>query len=525
MPISAKDTAADIAALLRARNPLIWVVSREEARAESYLFEAAASAGYVARTWDCGQGVADMAGKPVPIGGADPSDTFAAIRSRAESSQERGVWIMRDLTGWLQGPAGMAPTRQLRNLARFLPSVGRSSAQAVIVLSPSADMPAELSNHATVVEFPLPDRGEIAGILDGAIAALPTELQAGAAPNGARDSAIDSAVGLSAEEAAACYAKSLVQLKRIDPVAVAAEKRRVISKDGLLEWCEPLAGGLESVGGLDVLKGWLTTRKAAYSGAARLYGLPAPRGVLLVGISGCGKSLTAKAIAAAWGVPLLRLDMGALKSKFVGESEGNLRRVLRVVESVGRCVLWIDEIEKALAGATQGAADGGVAADALGALLSWMQDRAGEAFIVATSNDISALPPELLRKGRFDELFFVDLPTIAERMEIIGAALRSHGRGNVSIAKGDVAMATSGFTGSEIAALVPDALFAAFADGGREISTADLVDAARNVVPLSKTAATKIESLRTWADGRCRRATTPELQPGVPAASARALDL
>ena len=229
---------------------------------------------------------------------------------------------------------------------------------------------------------------------------------------------------------------------------------------------------------------------------------------MLAGVPGCGKSLVSKAIATSWGVPLLRVDLGALKSKFVGESEGNLRKAFRVIEAIGRCVVWFDEIEKALSGATQGAADGGVSSDALGSILSWMQERQGDAFVIATANDVSGLPPELLRKGRFDEVWFVDLPNEAERAAVLAAALRSFGRAPAESLT-PVAQACEGFTGSEVAALVPDALYAAFADGQRPISNEDLLRAAGTVVPLSKTASEKITALRDWAKGRARLATAP----------------
>jgi SpoVK/Ycf46/Vps4 family AAA+-type ATPase len=222
---------------------------------------------------------------------------------------------------------------------------------------------------------------------------------------------------------------------------------------------------------------------------------------------------------------LLRLDMGALKSKYVGESEANLRRAFRTIESVGRCVTWVDEIEKSLQGATSGSADGGVSADALGALLSWMQDRTSEAFVVATANNVESLPPELLRKGRFDALFFVDLPTVGERADVIRAALRNHGRGAIAIDAAAVANACDKFTGAEIASLVPEALFAAFADGAREIGTADLIAAARNVVPLAETAPEKIERIRNWAKSRARPAASTAVTPIEGRKPIRALDI
>lgn len=520
-----QEIAADVAALLRARNPLLWVVTREEARVERYLIEAAAAAAYVPRTWDVGQGVANIAGQIEQIGSPDPGETLVAIRDRAANARDRGVWIMRDLPAWISGPAGAATQRQLRNLARSLPGTPRDGAQAMIVLTPSSEIPPELAGHATVIEWPLPDRAEIAAILDAAIDALPDDMKATAAPNGTRDAAIDAAVGLNGEEAAACYARSLVQLRKIDPATVAKEKRRVVAREKVLEWHDPIPDGLESVGGLDNLKSWLVARRSAYSPKAREYGLPAPKGAVLVGVPGCGKSLTAKAIATAWGIPLLRLDLGALRSKFVGESEGNIRKAFRVIEAIGRCVVWIDEIEKAMQGATSGSADGGVSSDALGAVLSWMQERSGEAFVIATANDVEGLPPELLRKGRFDEVWWVDLPTPREREAILSASLRSHGRGKVKIDLAKIATASEGFTGSEIAAIVPDALFAAFADDAREITTDDLVAAAKTVVPLSKTAAEKITRLRQWAVGRARPATSPETDTKQARGQTRALDL
>jgi AAA+ superfamily predicted ATPase len=516
MTTKGQEVAADVSALLRARNPLIWIVTREEARVERLLIEAAAAANYTMRTWDVGQGICDISGKVLDQLN-DPGEALNNIRSRAETGNERTLTIMRDLPAWLSGPSGATTLRQLRNLARSLPAVDRERAQAIVILSPSSDIPPELSNHATVIEWPMPDREEIAAILDAAVRSLPEDMQ-GTAMNGSRDAAIDAAVGLTGEEASSCFARSIVQLRRIDPKVIAKEKRRVIARERVLEWFDPLPGGLDAVGGLENLKAWLNARSSAYSQKAREYGLPAPKGAMLAGLPGCGKSLTAKAIATAWGVPLLRMDLGALRSKFVGESESNMRKAFKVIEAIGRCVVWFDEIEKALQGATSGSADGGVSSDALGAILSWMQERSGEAFVIATANDVEGLPPELLRKGRFDEVWWVDLPTRTERIEILRAALRSHGRTDDGIDLIGIASTCEDFTGSEIAAIVPDALFTAFADDARALSTADLLAAARTVVPLSKTASEKITRLRNWAKGRARPASVSDAktkaQPG-----------
>jgi len=495
---------ADIAALLRARNSLLWIATREEVRVERAIIEAAGSASYEVRFWDCANGLADGAGNPIGLGqqAADPN----AIVGFIKETRERAVYVLRDLHKWLD-PIIL---RGIRSLARQLQSTPRPEARAIIILTPSTEVPPELAGHATVIDYPLPERAEIAAILDDVIAALPEDLRDKAATNGAREASIDAAVGLTAEEAASTYAKSLVTTRTIDPATVSAEKKRVIARERVLSWHDPDPRGMDAVGGLELLKAWLQDRRAALSKRARDYGLPAPKGMLLAGPPGTGKSLTAKAVATAWGLPLLRLDFGALRSKYVGESETNVRKALAVAETVAPCVLWIDEVEKALAGASGPQGDGGVGADALGAVLNWMQERAGAVFVVATANDVRSLPPELLRRGRFDELFWIDLPTTTERLAILRVTLLKYGRDPSWFSLDEVAAATSGFSGAEIAALIPDALFTAFNDNEREVETGDLLAAAGNVVPQSKTAAEKMKALREWAQGRTRPASAPE---------------
>ena len=517
---------------------LSWCKHARSTEFEPWLFEAAAKAGYVARTWDVAAGIRNMDGTPLyqnpdqqaqtrTIDGTLDLIANAArdVYATAENPK-RFCWIMRDATPWLMGIPGAQPCRQLRNLARMFPL--RERAQPVIIITPSTDLPPELAGHATIISWPLPDREEIAAILDSAIKNLPSELQESAAPNGTRDAAIDAALGLAGYEAENCYAQSLVSLKgKVDPAIVNQEKKRIVSASKVLECMDYLEGGFEAVGGLDAIKSWITARKVAYSPKAKAYGLPIPKGIVLVGISGCGKTYTAKAIAYELGrLPLFRLDIGALKSKYVGESEAKFRRAIETIDTSGPCVVLVDEMEKAFAGASQGAADGGVSADAMGAFLTWMQERKSQAFIVATANDVTQLPPEMLRKGRWDELFWCDLPTPGERVAILEATLRQHGRTLDPMHLTAAASNCEGFSGAELAALVPDALFAGFADSERNITAQDLVDAARNVSPLSKTAAEKIEKMRQWSVGRARPATTPtEAGPPRERPSLRALDL
>ena len=528
--MKSQDVAADVAALMRARNPLLWVVTREEARVEKYVFEAAAAANFEAKFWDISAGITELSGKQLGYNGTAVKDPDAALEWVGDDARKgsRNVLVLRDFPAWITGPQGAITQRLLKNLARKLPEQITDDAQAIIVISPNKDVPAEIENLTTVLEWPLPDREEIADLLEASIEGLSPKLRQTACPNDVRDAAIDAAVGLSGEEAQATFARSLVQLKRIDPAIIASEKKRVVAKGGILEWFDPLPGGLDAVGGLDNLKRWLVSRESAFTPEARAYGLRAPKGCILVGVPGCGKSLTAKAIATAWNAPLIRLDLGALKSKYVGESEGNLRQALSQIEAIGRCIVWLDEIEKALDGATSGSADGGVSADALGAILSWMQDRQGEAFVIATANNAEKLPPELLRKGRFDEVWWVDLPTESERVGIISAALKANltdPQRWAGVDLGTVAGITDTFTGAEIAALVPDAMFTAFNDGGREVTTDDLMLVAKDVVPLAKQQAEKIEKLRaTWQD-RARRASDIEAQVTATVPKGRKLDI
>jgi SpoVK/Ycf46/Vps4 family AAA+-type ATPase len=509
--MNAATVNADITSLLRARHTLLWIVSREEMRVERACADAGGLARYQMFTWDCATGLRRADGSLV----ADMRDPQAVL-DYVRTTKQRAIYVLRDLHKWLD-PVVL---RSVRSLARELQTAKPDEARALVILTPSSEVPPELSG-ATVIEYPLPDRAEVSRILDDVLNALPEEIRNDATPDGTRERAIDSAMGLSAEGISNCYARSLVTSRTIDPALVMASKKQAIKANGITVY-DPDPRGLDAIGGYDVLKTWAKQRALAFSKEARAYGLPAPKGALLVGPPGTGKSLTAKAFGVAFQMPVLRLDVGSTKSKFVGESEQNIRGALKVAEAMAPCVLWLDEIEKALAGATGPQGDGGVSADALGTILSWMQEKTAPVFVVATANDVRALPPELLRKGRFDEMFFIDLPTWTERVEIVKAALGQYSRTTDGIDVEALAVLTDGFTGAEIAAIVPDALFTAFADGARALSTNDLRTSAATVVPLSKTASEKLNALREWAKGRARMASTPET---ARASDVRSLDL
>lgn len=495
---TAPEAATELTALFRARESVIAVPTVEEARVEKWIEVAAAAATMQVRFWDFSAGVTMLGGKPDrDYRGTEqqPDAVLEAIAGVEGSTDypQRNVWVLRDFGVWLQPPVGAGTLRSLKNLARALSARPVHSAQVVILLG-TGSLPPELATVKTVA-WPLPDRAELAELLESTINTLPeadrqgNPIRAAAAAalaNGARDRVIDAAVGLTAAEAQSTFAKSLVTTRTVDAAAVAGEKERALKGSGL-EMLPPIDGGFAAVGGLDALKVWTGKRTNAYTPEARAYGLPAPKGILLVGVPGCGKTLVARALGGEQGVPVVKLDLGALKGKYVGESEASIRKAFSTLDAFGRCIVLVDEVEKALAGSTGPQGDGGVGADALGALLSWMNDRKSDAFVIATANDVSALPPELLRKGRFDQTFWVGLPERSERAAVIAAAVRARGRdvAALGIDVDAVADATDGFSGAEIDALVPESMFVAFADGAREITTADLLTSAASTRPAS----------------------------------------
>ena len=503
----------EITSLIKARQTILWIRTTEEVRAEAIVREASAEAKSEMQVWDCVDGlqVASLDGTVTRPELSDPRAMLAAIREGAASAG-RIVYVMRDFHRWMDPVV----IRTLRSLSHELQQQTRNAAKAIVILCPGGDgsaIPAELESEAVIIDLPLPDRAEVAEILDGVLAAIPANIAAAAIPGGDLDAVIDAAVGLSASEVANCYALSLVSpgtAATIDAAMVSSEKKRVIAKDNILQISEPEPGGLDAVAGYDEFKKWLSKRRNAMTQRARDYGLPSPKGVLLVGVPGGGKSLFAKATASAWGFPLVRCDLGGMKDKYVGGTEQNIRKALALAETISPCILWFDEIEKALAGSSGPQGDGGVSSDMLGTLLSWMQDRRGSVFVIATANDVSALPPEMLRKGRFDELFFVDLPNAQERAAILDVTLRKMGRDLGAIGDAsEIAAMTDGWTGAEIAELVSASMFDAFDDDAREMTLQDLKNNAATCTPLSSTMREKIQALREWSVGRARNASTP----------------
>jgi AAA+ superfamily predicted ATPase len=373
------------------------------------------------------------------------------------------------------------------------------------------EIPAELEKEITVLSFPLPSREDLAALLDRIVEDVRGLKQVRVElDDTGREHLLQAALGLTLTEAENVFARMIVKQERLsgeDVKEVFSEKQQIIRKNGLLEYYAS-EETFEDVGGLDVLKDWLQKRALAFSDEARAFGLPAPKGVLLLGVQGCGKSLCAKAVSNVWQLPLLRFDMGRMFNSLVGSSEENVRRAITVAESVAPAVLWVDEIDKAVAGSQSSAlTDGGTTARVFGTFLTWLSEKSAPVFVVATANNISLLPPELMRKGRLDEIFFVDLPAEAEREQIFRIHLARRGRQPENFDIKALVAASGDFSGAEIEESIISALYDAFY-AQRDLMTDDILKSLRQTVPLSKTMDEHLNRLRSWAEGRARHAST-----------------
>lgn len=498
--------------LVRARYPLLYLVSWEEQRVDAILGELARAHGKALFTWSVTRGLRGVGNARTGVNPEDtrnPIDAIAAI----EKLGEPALVVLKDFHPFLEEKGVV---RALRELTHFL----KSTFTTVILLSPSLLIPVELEKEVSVIDVPMPGYNDLLRLLKEIVAVVRRTNKATIElSRDHADQLIKAALGLTMSEAENAFAKAIAADGKLGPEdikRVQDEKRQVIRKSGLLEYYPP-DETLGNVGGLENLKGWLSQRTAAFGERARQFGLPEPRGLLLLGVQGCGKSLTAKAISAHWNLPLLRLDMGRIFSGLIGSSEENLRKAIRVAESVSPVVLWVDEIEKGLSGAaSSGSADSGVSARVFGTLLTWLQEKTAPVFVVATANRIDGLPPEVLRKGRFDEIFFIDLPAQAEREDIFNIHLHKRKREPSRFSVPELAALSEGFSGAEIEQIVVAGLYEAFAEN-TELEQQHLVRTLRDTFPLSVTMRDEIGRLRDWARGRTRPASSRESAPEKPA--------
>ncbi|MBM3459220.1 MAG: AAA family ATPase [Armatimonadetes bacterium] len=431
--------------------------------------------------------------EPLRIPAPDPLSALEV----AAGFGEPALFVLKDFHHHLESPAVL---RRLRDLAAALPATGKH----LIFLGPRFRTPEDLEKEVVVLDLPPPGVDELGALLEQVLALQPSSRLS---PHD-QEALLRSALGLTLGEVESILARAVVRDGAITARAVElvlAEKRQIVRRHGLVEFLES-RDGLEQVGGLATLKAWLQRREAAFSEAARAFGLPVPKGMLLLGVQGCGKSLVARAVSRAWAMPLLRLDLGRVFGKFIGESEAAIRRAIQTAEAVSPCILWLDELEKGFAGAAGDAHDAGVSARVLGTFLTWMQEKEKPVFVVATANQIRSLPPELLRKGRFDELFFIDLPEPAEREAILAVHLRKRGRDPSQFDCRELAARTDGFTGAELEQVVLEALSVAFAERARAVTQRDLLRAAEEIIPISVTMKESITAMRNWATVRTRKA-------------------
>lgn len=480
---------------VKSGHPGIYLVSPEETRVEAEIQAVARQAGYSLYAWSVTDGLVNTQDGSVRPAN-EPMEAIAAISELGENA----IVLLRDFHLFLED-ANPVLLRALKDeLAR-----SKTQGRCLIVVGCRQILPPELEREFVVLDFALPGKPEleqvVAGICESAKAAKPK--------GEVLDAILEAATGMTCAEAENALALSLVETKSLDPVRIAREKALSVKKSGILELVEDLPS-LASIGGLTLLKEWLTLRKDAFSRRAQEYGLPTPKGLLIVGVPGTGKSLAAKATASLLGRPLLKLDAGRLYGGLVGQSEGNLRAVIQTCEAIAPCVLWIDEIEKAFAGSkSSGMTDGGTSSRVFGSFLSWMQEKQSPVFVVATANDVTQLPPEFLRKGRFDELFFVDLPTQQEREAIWSIQIAKYGRKPKGYNLGALSIGSDGFTGAEIEQAYIEGLYEAFGKG-REPDTVGLGAILAQQVPLSRLMGEQIATLRQWAQGRARPATRPD---------------
>jgi SpoVK/Ycf46/Vps4 family AAA+-type ATPase len=423
---------------------------------------------------------------------------------------EPGVFILEDFHFFVdeRSPTAALVVRQLRDLVGPF----KAARKTVVLLSSVLKLPPELEKDLTVVDLEMPDEAELAAVLDETVEQVRDNPRVEVnLAEGGREKVVKSLTGLTRAEAENALAKVIVTRSRLDPEDVdllLAEKEQIIRKSGMLEfYSTPERFG--SIGGLDQLKTWLRQRGRAFSEAARQFGLPNARGLLLVGVPGCGKSLSAKAVSAEWQMPLLKFDLGKVFGGLVGQSEENMRRALKMAEAVAPCVLWIDEIEKGLAGARGPGGDSGTSTRVFGTLLTWMEENDKPVFTIATANDIEGLPPELLREGRFDEIFFIDLPTPQERANILAIHLTKHHRDYREFDLTRHIRATDGFSGAEIEQAVVSALYEAFAEReDAKLEDRHLERAISSTVPLSKSMGDRIALLRHEAKEKWRWASS-----------------
>lgn len=490
----------ELSVLIQAQYPLIYLVTFEEERAERTIATLAQqSPQQKMYTWTMTHGMIEY-GHERGSGQQNNTVSPQAAINWAMKQKDPGLFVFKDLHPFKDSPE---VTRSLRDAIESF----RGTHKTIILMSPVQQVPVELEKEVVVLDFSLPSMSELNQVLT---AELNKSGSAGITTEG-REKLLKAALGLTRDEAEKVFRKSRVMAGKLtegEVDIVLSEKKQLIRRNGILDYIEE-DETLDSVGGLEELKHWLRQRSNAFTERAREYGLPQPKGMLILGVPGCGKSLIAKTTARLWGLPLLRLDMGRVyDGSMVGRSEANLRGALKTAESISPAVLFIDEIDKAFAGSAGSAdSDGGTSSRIFGSFLTWMQEKTSPVFVIATANRVERLPSEFLRKGRFDEIFFVDLPNEEERKEIFKIHLGKRRSDTERFDYDQLSKVCEGFSGAEIEQGLVSAMYEAFAQG-REFTQLDIIAAIRATLPLSKTMSEQVTALRDWARQRARPAAS-----------------
>lgn len=493
----------EINTLIQAQYPLIYLVTSEEERTERAIAQIAQAKTQQRRVfvWTVTHGIVEY-GQSRNITQHNTVSPEAAIQWVIQQ-KESGIYIFKDLHPFIDAPA---TTRWLRDaIASFKETHRKEAHKAIILMSPAQQVPIELEKEVIVLDYPLPDLSELNQVLSHQLEQAKTRR----ITTETREKLLKAALGLTWDEAEKVYRKAYVKAGRLtesEVDIVLSEKKQLIRRNGILEYIEE-DETIDAVGGLEELKRWLKQRSNAFTERAREYGLPQPKGMLILGVPGCGKSLIAKTTSRLWGLPLLRLDMGRVyDGSMVGRSEANLRNALKTAESISPVILFIDELDKSFAGSSGSSdSDGGTSSRIFGSFLTWMQEKTSPVFVMATANRVERLPGEFLRKGRFDEIFFVDLPTPQERQQIFSIHLSKRRRDISRFDLEQLAKVSDGFSGAEIEQALIAAMYEAFAQD-REFTQLDIIAAIKATQPLSRTMTEQVAALREWARQRARPA-------------------
>src|ERR1017187_6904621 len=500
--------------LINSSTPIVVMETVEEVRAVSLVRLACSELNLAIFEWTVADGLVRSAG-----GVAAASVSFQGMRGDAaapktavynttdpvqalanlETMTLEAVFILKDFHRHMDNPVVV---RRLRDVGQKFSANRRT----LVLTAPSIEMPPELASLVEFLDLPLPDRDRLREIIRETYTRMSGThtLKLQLDSNGV-DAMAANLRGVTEEEAERAVSQTLVGRLALSPECVTDvldAKKALLRRSEMLEFVDA-TDNMAIVGGLENLKHWLEQRRGAWEDGALKLGLDPPKGVIILGVQGCGKSLCARAIAGEWKLPLVKFDTAAIYDKYIGETEKRIQKVFKVAEGLAPCVLWIDELEKVFAGSgpDSASADAGVSSRLLASFLSWMQERKAAVFVAATCNNVSALPPELIRKGRFDELFFVDLPNQAERKLIFGIQLTKRKRNPADYELEKIAEAAKGFSGAEIESAVQGAMYAVFSRK-QELSSEDLLTALSSTVPLSVTRAEEIATLRDWAKDR-----------------------